>query len=194
MAIKKLTFSFEVPITQLLGLIATGNTGLKIDVAGDERSTKAIKALANGHAPKLLESPEAHARRGTTNRSDNGMPSWHMMMKALAANPDHTKSTMDLGKMLASTGLSEKSVSPQLSKMKKDGFVKAIDKGVYQLTAKGALHAEKLGFPVAHRKLKPKPKKKTLRSQLSKAKRPPPAPAPVETPATETPVAEQGNG
>lgn len=189
MAIKKLTFSFEVPITQLLGLIATGNTGLKIDVAGDERATKAVKALANGHAPKLLESPDAHAKR---QKKRNDMPGWHLLLKAMAANPEHTKAVRDLAKMLSGAGLSEKSVSPQLSMMQKKSWMKRIDEGVYQLTAKGALQAEKLGFHVSERRLKAK--KKTLRTQLSKQKRKPETTPETTLETTLEPAVEAGHG
>lgn len=151
MAIKKLTFSFEVPITQLLGLIATGNTGLKIDVAGDEHPQKIVKALANGAAVKLLEGPKPNR---SSNRSSNGIPSWQIMLRAFAANPDHTKATRDLMPLLTEVGLKKNSASPQLEMMKRKGWLKRIDKGVWQLTAKGAVEAGKLGFPVATPTLK----------------------------------------
>jgi hypothetical protein len=157
MAIKKLTFTFEVPITQLLGLIATGNTGLKIDVQGDERAIP--KKLLNGHAPKLLTGPPMQERRGghtQRGRDENGKPAigWHKMLEALAKNPEHTKTTIDLGHLLETLGLSKKSVSPQISMMQKKGWLKRLEPGVYQMTAKGGVEASRLGFMTAPRKAK----------------------------------------
>ena len=143
MAIKKLTFSFEVPITQLLGLIATGNSGLKIDVLGDDRPAPQ-KRLNHHNGVKLLEGPK-HVQKPRV-RSTNGQPSWVSMLEAFAKNPEHTKSTADLGKLLVKNGLSSKSVSPQLSKMQSEGFVTRTEPGVYRLTAKGLREAIKRGF------------------------------------------------
>jgi hypothetical protein len=171
MAIKKLTFSFEVPITQLLGLIATGNTGLKIDVLGDDRPTPQ-KRLNHHNGVKLLEAPKQSRVQPSRIRSTNGKPSWISMLEAFAKNPEHTKSTTDLGKLLVANGLSAKSVSPQLSMMQGEGFVTRTEPGVYRLTAKGLREAIQRGFGVAR---KPPKKKK---------------PAAVATPE----VAESNNG
>jgi hypothetical protein len=153
MPIRKLNFSFEVPITQLLGLIATGNAGLKIDVIGDDRVGHAPKRI-NGHAPKLLEGP----KRGK-NGDHKHPPSWQAMLRALAKHPEHTKAVGELGHLLVGMGLSAKSVSPQLSMMKKKGWVRQVESGVYQMTAKGGVEAQRLGFEVTDRKLKPDAKK-----------------------------------
>jgi hypothetical protein len=155
MAIKKLTFSFEVPITQLLGLIATGNSGLKIDVLGDDRPAPQ-KRLNHHNGVKLLEAPKQP--RIPRVRSANGKPSWVSMLEALAKNPEHTKSTTDLGRVLEANGLSAKSVSPQLSKMQENGMVTRTEPGVYRLTAKGLREAIQRGFGVTRKP--PKKKKK----------------------------------
>jgi hypothetical protein len=162
MAIKKLTFSFEVPVTQLLGLIATGNTGLKIDVLGDDK-VHHVPRLMNGQAQKLLEGPKTGKHPKTNRGKDaSGKPAiaWQRLLEAFAKNPDHTKGIGDLGTLLEGFGLSKKSVSPQLSMMQKKGWLKRLDAGVYQMTAKGGVMAQRLGFHIADRKLKTKKKSK----------------------------------
>ena len=161
MAIKKLTFSFEVPITQLLGLIATGNSGLKIDVLGDDKPVSQHR-LNGRNGVKLLEGPKRQDK-GPRNRGTNGVPSWIIMLEALAKNPEHTKTTGDLGKVLVANGLSAKSVSPQLTKMQSEGFVTRVEPGVDKLTASGIREAIKRGHKIGHSmaaKKKPPKKKK----------------------------------
>ena len=154
MPIKNLRFSFDVPITALLGLIATGNAGLKIDVYGDDKPGKIPRLPKNG--TKLLEGPKpGRVKNGA------GRPSWLLMLEAMAKNPEHTETTVDLGAMLVSHGLAKNSVSPQMTMMKKNGFVTKIDQGVYRLTASGLREAAKRGYKVANASAPKKRKKKT---------------------------------
>ena len=136
MAIKKVTFSFDVPITQLLGLIASGGADLKIDVYGDHKPPKAVKLL-NGHAPKLLEGPKRGGRKTRGTKT-----AYRALFDALAAQPDLHFKPVQLQPAVVECGLSEKSVSPQLTKLRQDGNVKRHGDGTYQITTKGvAAHA-----------------------------------------------------
>ena len=147
MAIKKVTFSFDVPITQLLSLIATGNAAMKIDVYGDEKVHRLPKAL-NGHAPKLLEgpkqltetikqsgSPKAPRQQGMK----NGKPitGFDALLTAFAKRSDNTL-TMDAAReVMTDVGLSPISASSQIHLMKNRGLIRNTAKGVNQLTHKG---------------------------------------------------------
>jgi hypothetical protein len=148
MAIRKLTFSFEVPITQLLGLIATGNTGLKIDVLSDDK-IHALKAL-NGARPKLLEGPKKpHGNVGNggpkVRGKEHGKPitAYNAIIRALAKAADHTLTVTDLRSVVGSLGLSPSSASPQISAMRTHWHVKHIGEATYQLTKNGLAEAEK---------------------------------------------------
>lgn len=134
MAIKKVTFSFDVPITQLLGLIATGNAAMKIDVYGDDHIPK-VRRL-NGHAPKLLEGPKKSKQRG--NKSG-----YRLLFDQFAADKDRSFGPIDLAPALVEGGLSPKSVSPQLTKLRQAGNVRRVSDGKYQITPRGiAAHAK----------------------------------------------------
>ena len=157
MAIKKVTFSFDVPITQLLSLIATGNAAMKIDVYGDEKPFRLPKAALNGHAPKLLEGPKDHT--GTIKQSGsvraprqqgmkNGKPitGFDALLTAFAKRSDNTL-TMDAAReVMTDVGLSPISASSQIHLMKNRGLTRSTGKGVYQLTHRGLVE-------VAERKL-----------------------------------------
>lgn len=200
MAIKKLKFAFEVPITALLGLIAAGNTGLKIEVIGDDREMP--PHLLNGHGMKLLEGPKPALLEGPKKRYSpkplsidarpshktiGDTPSWQQMLRAFARNPEHTKTAADLKKLIVSIGLMETSMSPQLAMMKNSGLIRSLSTGVYQLTAKGVATAEKLGFHVAGTKSDTKPKPKDKPKPKSKPdKKKPKTKTPEET-VTEEP-------
>jgi hypothetical protein len=139
MAIKKLTFSFDVEMPELLAFIAARNSNLRIDVMGDKPKTP--KAL-NGTAPKMLEGPRGlGVGKG---RPKAGVPSWQLILKAMVAAPEHTTAVLGLRPMMESHGLSDKSISPQITNMIGKGFVKRIRPGVYQATAKGVAEAAKL--------------------------------------------------
>jgi hypothetical protein len=140
MAIKKVTFSFDVPITQLLGLIATGNAAMKIDVYGDERPAK-VNRLNGHHAPKLLEGP--------TPKKRNGKSAYRLLWDQFAADKDRKFRPVELAPALIATGLSGKSVSPQLTKLRQDGNVRLTTDG-YQITPKGiAAHAKLIAAETA---------------------------------------------
>lgn len=149
MAIKKLTFSFELPVTQLLGLIATGNTGLKIDVLSDDK-IHALKAL-NGARPKLLEGPKKpHGNTGnagpkTRGKDASGQPltAYNAILRALAKASDHTLTLAKLRPIVAELGLSPSSANSQISLMRTRGQAKHVADGTYQLTKNGLAEAEK---------------------------------------------------
>jgi hypothetical protein len=133
MAIKKVTFSFDVPITTLLGLIATGNADMKINVYGDDHHPKPKRL--NGHTPALLEAPR---KRGGGNKS-----AYRLLWDQFAAAKDRSFRPVDLVADLIAGGLSNKSVSPQLTLLRKHGNVRRVGKGTYQITARGiAAHAK----------------------------------------------------
>jgi hypothetical protein len=196
MAIKKLTFTFEVPITQLLGLIATGNSGLKIDVMGDDKVHPIAKALNGAHpAMKLLEGPKPAKARGVgtgngkrqRGQDSNGEPvtAYNAILRALGKASDHEMQLSELCAIVAGVGLSPKSANSQISLMRTRGIARRAGQGVYQLTGRGVAEAEKRGLVKVHAKPKP-PKPKP-----PKKKEPAHAPDAVEP----TPVAaEQDHG
>jgi hypothetical protein len=163
MPIKKLNFSFEVPITALLGLIATGNAGLKIDVVGDDKPAKVPKLLNGAHPDmKLLEGPK---RRGSVpgeprNRGKdehgNRMTAFSAILKALAHARDHTTTLVALRPIVAGLGLAASSANSQISLLRTRGLARRISEGEYQLTKSGMAEAEKRGLIKA--KAKPKTK------------------------------------
>jgi hypothetical protein len=148
MPIKNLRFSFDIPLTQLLGLIASGNVDMKIDVTGTE--PKGHKALTHANGVKLLTGP------GTGSTSKNGQPrnrgrdangqpvtAYDAIMKMLAAAPDHTGTLAELKPIVAALGLSESSASSQMNVMRRNNHAKRLDKGTYQLTKNGLAEAKK---------------------------------------------------
>jgi hypothetical protein len=135
MAIKKVTFSFDVPITQLLGLIATGNAAMKIDVYGDDHPPKA--KLLNGHRPKLLEGPK-HRPKKRGNKTG-----YRLLFDQFAEEQSRGFRPMELTGPLIAAGLSSKSVSPQLTALRQHGNVKRVgDK--YFITPRGIAKHGKL--------------------------------------------------
>jgi hypothetical protein len=178
MAIKKLNFSFEVPITALLSLIATGNTGLKIDVLGDDKSHPIGKLLNGAHpAMKLLEGPKGPKKGGGIGSPgqprqrgvENGQPitAYNAMMKAMGARSDHTLSNADLRALVGGIGLAPSSANSQISLMRTRGHAKRIGEGIYQLTAHGIMECEKRGFKVVGKNRKPPDKKKKSKASAS---------------------------
>jgi hypothetical protein len=141
MAIKNVTFSFDVPITTLLGLIATGNAAMRVDVFGDDK-VKGLKTLANGHAiAGLLEAPHS-SRRGVSmaravdakgNKTTGGKVIAGIFL-ASEREPVHSKT---LKEALVAHGLAAASVSPQLTVFKKKGWIKAVEKALYLVTDRG---------------------------------------------------------
>jgi hypothetical protein len=137
MAIKKLTVSFDLPVATFLSMLAAGNSGMKIDVFGDEPKTR---KLLNGHAPrlahdpKLIEAtPQRHARRGRGIKT-----AYRAMFDLFAERPDYKFKPVELQPAVVAAGLSYKSVSPQLHRLRKHGNVKRHGDATYQITARGA--------------------------------------------------------
>jgi hypothetical protein len=139
MAIKKLTVSFDLPVATFLSMLAAGNSGMKIDVFGDEPKTR---KLLNGHAPrlardpKLIEAPRGKKMRGTKT-------AYRAMLDLFASQPDTRFRPVQLQPAVVEVGLSYKSVSPQLHLLRKHGNVKRHTDGGYQVTPRGvAAHAK----------------------------------------------------
>lgn len=137
MPIKKISVTFDIPIAQFLGILAAGNSGMKIDVFGDEPKKR------NGHAPLLLEKPGVPKlgmpRMGRGRKDDNGNPisARIILLRVLAASGEKT-STKVLTEALSQAGYaSANTASSQLWTLQRVGHVKRIGKGEYQITAKG---------------------------------------------------------
>lgn len=158
MAIKKLNFSFEVPITALLGLIATGNSALKIDVFGDDKTSQTAKLL-NGAHPKIgrLEGPKkAKSKKGVgtgngprqRGKDEHGKPitAYNTILRTLAKAPNHTMLLSDLRSKIAAIGLNPSSANSQISLLRTRNLAKRIGEGEYRLTANGLHEAERRGL------------------------------------------------
>jgi hypothetical protein len=185
MAIKKLTFSFEVPITQLLGLIATGNSGLKIDVVGDDRPHPMAKLLNGAHpAMKLLEGPK-HGNTGKSrargqDANGHAKTGYQAMLEAMAKAPDYAMPIDKLRPIVAALGLTPSTASSQVSLMRQRGHARRISDGIYGLTANGIHECERRNIPVIGKSRKAKAKKKAVPKKPAAKK-----PAPVEPVAAE---------
>lgn len=147
MAFKKVRFSFDLDMPVLLSMLAAAGSDMKIDVFADAKSAKQPKQLKNGHAPKLLEAPK-RTGHGTDNRGrdSNGkrMTSYSAILSFMVANKERGIRPVEMHPVMETIGLSPKSVSPQLTKLRKDGFVKKhADDGLYHVTARGLAHAAK---------------------------------------------------
>lgn len=129
-------------------MVAAANSGMKIDVYGDE--PKAPRQLKNGHAPKLLSAPSK--RGGATARGvdagGNRATAYDTILGFLVANKDRGCKPVEIQPQLIAIGLSAKSVSPQLTKLRHDGFVKKNPAdGLYHVTARGIAHQAKAAQP-----------------------------------------------
>jgi hypothetical protein len=136
-AIKNVNFSFSVPIEQLLMLIANGNAALKIDVYGNDKPAKMVKAL-NGHAPKLLEGPKA--KTGNISRT---------FLEFMAARPAHDIRGADMIAICVKMGGHRNTGNTMMSHWRKGGLVKHTGPATYQLTAAGLRECAKRGIEVA---------------------------------------------
>jgi hypothetical protein len=185
MAIKKLTFSFDVPITAFLGLIATGNSGLKIDVVGDDKVHPLARALNGHNGVKLLEGPK-HGNSGQTGPRARGKDAhghtktaYVAILETLARAPDYTATVRELRPIVQKLGLADNTAASQVALMRTRGHAKRIGEGTFQLTKPGIAECERRGIAVIGQ------------SRKAKAKRPPKP----KTPAPAAPVAaEQNNG
>jgi hypothetical protein len=140
MALKKMRISFDIDIPVLLSMLAAGNSAMKIDVYGDERPAKmprAAKTGQNGHQPKLLEGPKPRAGR------IGKISGYAAMLAYFVAHKDRGYRAIELRPVLVAIGLNEKSVSPQLTKLKVEGLVKKERDGLYHVTPRGIAYHEK---------------------------------------------------
>jgi hypothetical protein len=135
LALKKLRVSFDIDIPVFLQMVAAGNCAMKIDVFGDGAHAKPPKLL-NGHAPKLLEGPKTRRSRG--DRPSN----YAVLLALLAQHKDRAVKVDVLKQAVVDNGGAPNSSSPQLAKLRADGFVKKTVDG-YQITPRGlARHAK----------------------------------------------------
>lgn len=150
MPIKKLTFSFDVPLTSLLSLIAAGQADMRIDVIGDDKPVPLSKLLASNGVAGLLEPPRASKRTTSRAVDASGKPttSIAVILAAMASHPDHARSTTDLKPLIAEIGLMPNSVSPQVAMGQKKGWFERVDTGLYKLTAAGIAECERRGIEV----------------------------------------------
>jgi hypothetical protein len=133
--IKKVRFSFDIPIQQLLAAIATTNTAMRIDVYGDDPPPTRRGRITQGEDVKMLEGPKQGKRRNGEKVSGLKLIAKHMV-----DHKDRGVAIAELKPIITKAGLSEKSVSPQIDKLMKDGHAKRLRTGIYQITAKG-VHA-----------------------------------------------------
>jgi hypothetical protein len=149
MALKKMRVSFDIDIPVFLSMLAAANTAMKIDVYGDERADKPPRAARlagqggqNGHAPKLLEGPRTVARGADAN--GKRMTAYQAILAFFVTHKDHGHKAVDIRPAVIAIGLNEKSVSPQLTKLRTDGMVKKEKDGLYHVTTRGIAHHEKM--------------------------------------------------
>jgi hypothetical protein len=161
MPIKKLTFSWDVPITTLLGLIASGQADLRIDVLGDDKPVPLSKLLANGGAAALLEGPKPQSNRvGQTparaiDANGNRTTGLHIILTAMARDPDHAATSQSLKEPLIEAGLKPGSASPQLSFAKKQGWAEQTSLGRYKLTNAGIEECKRRNIQVYVAQIEP---------------------------------------
>lgn len=137
MALKKMRVSFDIDIPVFLSMLAAGNSGMSVDIFGDDKPAKVPKQLKNGHAPKLLEGPKDRKPRGA-------VTAYSTILAFFVANKDRGIKPVEIQPQLTAIGLSTKSVSPQLTKLRQDGFVKKNPAdGLYHVTARGIAHHDK---------------------------------------------------
>jgi hypothetical protein len=133
MAIKKLTVSFDLPINTFLSMLAAGNSGLKIDVFGDDHPAKSVRRL-NGHAPKLLEGPRRRGRgRDARGNYVNGR---NIILKHFSENKGRNIPVREFGPLLMAVGL-KPGCSGTIFELKQRGLIKSDGNGGYSITTKG---------------------------------------------------------
>ena len=146
MALKKMRVSFDIDIPVFLSMLAAANSGMNIDVFGDDKPPKLPKQLRNGHAPKLLEGPKQRGGAVQRGADSNGkrVTAYSTLLAFFAANKDRGIRPVELQPSLEAIGLAAKSVSPQLTKLRQDGFVKKNPAdGLYHVPARGVAEAAK---------------------------------------------------
>jgi hypothetical protein len=139
MAIRKMRFSFEVDMATLVQVLAQANSGVKVDVYGDDKPPKGLHHIKQ-HEPKLLEAPKKHRVDGQRKPRENGRPTVYATLLAfLVAHKDRAVGTNELKPIIVAIGAAPNSVSPQVHKLRQDGFIKPHGDG-YQVTARGLAH------------------------------------------------------
>lgn len=148
MAIKKIRFAFDLPIADLLALVATRNDALHIDVVGDGKPDKLPKQLRGPDAQRLLEGPKKVNGAGMHKvkaKDEHGpVTTYQAVAIFLMRAPDHTGTHAAIKEALTPLGVNSVSISPQLAKMRKDGNIKQTTQGSYKLTAHGVSRFEKM--------------------------------------------------
>ena len=166
MPVKTIRFAWDIPITSLLGLIASGEADMKVDVFGDNRPVPLSKLLAGGVAG-LLPPPKSHGNSGIPRlrgRDQSGQPKTAQtaMLEAMAAAPDHTLALSAMRPIVGALGLAPGSANSQISVIvKKHAWATQLHPGTYRLTAAGVAECQRRGFAAAAppEPVKPKPKK-----------------------------------
>lgn len=146
MPIKKVTFSFDVPITQLLSLIATGNAAMKIDVYGDDKHhVMNGRHLTGPKVAGLLEAPKRKSKnKSGVKRGD--MTAYEIIARSILADPGHRIDTKTLHPIFEQAGLSRNSISPQVHLMYAKGYLHRSANGQYSITKSGFKHFTQRGF------------------------------------------------
>src|SRR3954468_19034208 len=98
MPIKKLRFSFDLPIGDILALIATRNEALQIDVVSDNREPRKLPK-AHSEIAGLIEGPSSkRGKSGNRGTDEHGPISGRTaIVIALMKNPDATFTPKDFG-------------------------------------------------------------------------------------------------
>lgn len=163
MAIKKLTFSFDVPLTSLLGLIATGQADMRIDVLGDDKPLSG-KALAAAGIAGLLSPPKTHGHTGVprsrgVDASGNRKTAQSAMLEGMAKATDYTLTLAQMRPLVAALGLSPSSANSQIATITKKGWAEPTEPGIHRLTESGLKECARRGFEVLAPVAKGKPAK-----------------------------------
>lgn len=151
MAIKTMRVSFDVPIEQLMLLAIQHNSGMSIDVYGDSKPPKGMKALnGKGHPAVALLAPPAKNqddKRGKNRAVDpkTGLPTRavDVILRTLWNAPQYLATTTEIRPAVIKAGCEGTTTNSQLSILKKAGTVKQIGRGSYQLTAQGIRDCKK---------------------------------------------------
>jgi len=119
MPIKDVTFSFKVPIEELLSLVVKGNVGMRVDAYGDQP-----RLAKNGQ----LALPGPMGKKGAVTDA---------VIKAFLLKDDHVLNTTQLREIALVAGGSKNSIHGIVFKLKKDGILLQVGPSVYRLSAKG---------------------------------------------------------
>ncbi|MEH2525896.1 MULTISPECIES: hypothetical protein [unclassified Bradyrhizobium] len=152
MAIKKVTFSFDIPIENLLALVAAGNAGMRVDVYGSDKTKALPKALTQNAHAGLLEGPRpSNAQRGT-GIDENGQPikSMTVVLKHLAQRPAYISDLNSIKTALHNAGLTSPATHhSQMYTCVKNGWAVRLGAAQYKLTAEGLRECARRGVAIA---------------------------------------------